>query len=313
MKSYKKTLIVVYRKESAQDFEEIARRIRKLDPTIAVYMVAHLLTSKMVPSYLFDLPLLVIYLVNPPVTNFSVAKKLAVEEISKIEEYDHFKKHNIPCLPIERFAWGMELDPLVYGDWVVLKPEHIQSTGRDVNMIPTKEISKLKLADFPDGHLIHQDSYLVQKFVKTGEYPTHYRATVFLNEVICSMEVVQNSTYPAQSNPINELLKNSVASNLTDNRAIKLMIDNEINAFALRIAEKFPMNPLLGIDVIRDQETGDLFVLETNSGGNTWHFSSEIGRKAREYMGGRKPMVLQYNAWDRAAEALVRKTHELAK
>ncbi len=309
----KKAVIVVHRKESGDNFQEIAKRIKKLDPTIGVTMVSEFLTSKMVPAEFLNLPLLVIYLCNPPPTEFNVAAKLAVKEMSKIEEYEHFKKHNLSCLPIERFEWGGELDPAIYGDWVVLKPEHIQSTGRDVNMIPTKEISKLKLADFPDGHLIHQDSYLVQKFVKTGEYPTHYRATVFLNEVICSMEVVQNSIYPAQSNPINELLKNSVASNLTDNRAIKLMIDNEINAFALRIAEKFPMNPLLGIDVIRDQDTGDLFVLETNSGGNTWHFSSEIGRKAREYMGGRKPMVLQYNAWDRAAEALVKKTHELAK
>ena len=127
----------------------------------------------------------------------------------------------------ERFKWGMGLDPKIYGDWVVIKPEHIQSTGKDLNMVLTKYIPNLKPSDFPKDHLIHQDSYFVQKFVKTGNYPRHYRATVFLNKVICSMEVVKNSAYPEQYEPINKLLESSVASNLTDHRSIKLVIDVE--------------------------------------------------------------------------------------
>ncbi len=313
MKSYKKTLIVVYRKESAQDFEEIARRIRKIDPTIAVYMVAHILTSKMVPPYLLDLPLLVIYLVNPPVTNFSVAKKLAVEEMGKIDEYEHFKKHTIPCLPIERFKWGMVLDPKVYGDWVVLKPEHITSTGNDVNMVPTKLIPSLKIEDFSADHLINKDNYLVQKFIKTGECPTHYRVLVFLGEILYSATSVQKSAYPKQEDNIKELLKSSVASNLTGHRTATLDIDNKMSELALNVAKAFPDNPLLGIDIIKDEKSAALYVLEVNLGGNTWAFSSEVAGMLREALGGRKAMVLQYNAWDRAAEALVRKTHELAR
>ena len=313
MSKLKKAVIVVHRNESADDFQHIARRMRKLDPSIGVAMVSDFLTSKMVPAELLNLPLLVIYLCNPPKTEFKVATKLAVKEMNKVEEYEHFKKHDLPCLPIERFEWGMKLDPAVYGDWVVLKPENMQSTGKDVNMVPTKLLPFIKIEDFPDDHLINKDNYLVQKFIKTGECPTHYRVLVFLGEILYSATSVQKSAYPKQEDNIKELLKSSVASNLTGHRTATLDIDNKMSELALNVAKAFPDNPLLGIDIIKDEKSAALYVLEVNLGGNTWAFSSEVAGMLREALGGRKAMVLQYNAWDRAAEALVRKTHELAR
>jgi hypothetical protein len=70
---------------------------------------------------------------------------------------------------------------------------------------------------------------------------------------------------------------------------------------------------LLGIDILMDDLTHELYALEVNSGGNTWAFSSKIAEHFRNSAGGKKKLILQYHAWDRAAEALVRKTHELAK
>ena len=311
MAKIKRALIVVHREESAEDFEQIARRIRKLDPTIGVTMVSDFLTSKMVPSEYLNLPMLVIYLCNPPPTEFKVATKLAVKEMSKIEEFEHFKKHNIPCLPIERFNWGMELDQEIYGDWVVLKPEHIQSTGKDVNMVPTSELSKLKVQDFHINHLIHQDSYLVQKFIKTGENSSFYRALIFLDEILLSYRPELNTPYP-DTLDLKKLLDTSISPVGRSDRKIHLEINEEVNALAKLVASTFPSNPLWGVDIIRDQQTGKLYVLEVNLGGNTWAFSNAPGHKFR-LMVGIKNMVTQYNAWDRAAEALVRKTNELAK
>ena len=39
---------------------------------------------------------------------------------------------------------------------------------------------------------------------------------------------------------------------------------------------------LLGVDVLRDSETGDLFVIECNSVGLTWHLTSAIGTKIQQ-------------------------------
>jgi hypothetical protein len=56
----------------------------------------------------------------------------------------------------------MELDSDIYGDWVVLKPQNITSTCKEVNMVPTRMIPLLTRDDFPEEHLVHRDSYLVQ-------------------------------------------------------------------------------------------------------------------------------------------------------
>ena len=305
-------LIVVFRKESAQDFIDISRRIKKIDPTIAFLMIPEGFDPKKLPPIFYILPTLVIYLVNPPNHDFKNVKKLAVKSIGKLKEYEHFKQHNINCLPIEQFKGGMELDKQVYGDWVVLKPENISSTGKDVNMVPTKMIPLLIKEDFPEDHLVHQDSYLVQKFVKCGENPTHYRVLVFLDEVLYSRRSSSHYPYINQNSDIKDLLKTTVASNHHTYRTVEPFVDLEVNAFALSVAKSFPNCPLFGIDIIRDNDTAKLYVLEANLGGNTWHFSSEIAKRGGLTQAHRKAIIQQYNAWDRAAEALVRKTRELA-
>ncbi len=307
-----KGLIVVFRKESAQDFIDIARRVRKLDPTIALLMLPNGFDPKKLPPIFDTLPTLVIYLVNPPDFEFTKVKKLAVHHMGKLEEYEHFKAHSIPCLPIKRFRKGMHLDTTVYGDWVVLKPENMTSTGRDINMVPTKIIPLLTKDDFPEDHLMHQDSYLVQKFVKCGANPTHYRCLVFLDTVLYSRRSSSNFPYVDSNSSIKDLLITTVASNHHTFRTVEPYIDLEVNTLALDVAKAFPNCPLFGVDIIRDDETSKLYVLETNLGGNTWHFSSEIAKRDGLTPAHRKAIILQYNAWDRAAEALVRKTHELA-
>lgn len=314
MSVIKKAVIVVHRPESARDFLEIKRRVHKLDPSIGVSMVPDYVTSKMVPPEFLQVPLLVVYLVNPPPTNFTKAAKVAVRATGKIEEYECFLSRGLPCLPIQRFEWGMELDPDVYGDWVVLKPESIQSTGRDVNLVPTLLVPKVRIEDFPEDHLIRKDSYLIQRFVKSGEHPDHYRVMVFLDEILYSKRSISNISYPPTTANLSEFLSTTVASNSSD-RVVDYYKDDEVNELALRVARSFPENPLFGIDILREEGTGRLYVLEVNLGGNVWHFSSKLSVDRRGHLTAaqRKAFLEQYNAWDRAAEALIRKTHELAK
>ena len=308
-----KGLIVVFRKESAQDFIDIAKRVRKIDPAIALLMVPDGFDPKKLPPIFYTLPTLVIYLVNPPDFEFTKVKKLAVQGLSKLEEYEHFKAHGIPCLPIERFEKGMYLDSAVYGDWIVLKPENMTSTGKDINMVPTKMIPLLTKDDFPKDHLMHQDSYLVQRLVKTGSNPIHYRVSIFLGSVLYSTRSELNLPYPDINAPLIQLLASTVASNLRPHRKIELHKNEEVIKLALLVADSLSDAPLLGIDIIQDADTGEYFVIETNSGGNTWHFTSEAGRGMVSDLGGRNQLVRQNMAWDVAAEALVSKTHESAR
>ncbi|QDD11713.1 hypothetical protein [Candidatus Methylopumilus rimovensis] len=308
-----KSVIIVCRSESIDDFHQIARRAHRLDPSIAVIPIAEHLHSSLIPQSLLNLPMLVIFLVNPPQKEFALAGKMAVKRMTKLEEYEHFKKHNIPCLPIEAFTWGMTLDKSIYGDWVVLKPQNIQSTGKDVNMVPTDLIPSLTLEDFPADHLIRRDQYYVQKFVKTGEKPSHYRVLVFCGEVLYSSGSTHFSIYPSFQSNLDLLLSTSITANFNGKREIYFTKSNQLIDLALKTAKSFDNLPIFGIDIISDGLTNKLYVLEVNSGGNVWHFSSEIGKGLRRDLGGRKIMVSQYGAWDKAAKALIDITLKIAK
>lgn len=308
----RKGLILVFRPESSDDFKQISRRINRLDPSIGIIGCPQVIDPKLITNELLKLPLLVVYLVNPPSKDIThTAYKLAVKYFDKISEQAHFKNHNLPSLPIEPFQWEMTLDPQIYGDVVVIKPERMNSTGKDINKIPTKLIPQLKMEDFPPEHLIHKDSYLVQKFINTGKFPTHIRVLTFLGEIMYSFKSQSMIETIAINKNVKEILANTVASNIQGQRKVELFKDEEANELALKVAASFPENPLLGVDIIRDETTKELYVLEVNLGGNTWAFSSNIAKNLRLTL-GKNAMVRQYNAWDRAAEALVRKTHELA-
>lgn len=301
-----KTLILVVRSESIEDFRSIAKRIRKIDPNMDIIIFGGEIYSHQIPNHFLNQPTLTIYLVNPPL--IKKPSDLAVKHLSKIDEYEHFKQHNIPCLPIEKFQWGMTPNESIYGDWVVIKPENVNSSGKDINMIPTKAISSLKSSDFPLDHLIHQDDYLVQKFIKTGQKSAQYRAGIFLDEVIYSRIFTSDIDYPSPGTDLKRLLKTSVASNV-ENRSVGRIVDDAMNCLALEVAKSLPQLPLFGIDILKDETSGKLYVLEINAGGNVWHFSSLSTKK---YNVDRKALVLQYNAWDRCAEALIRKVNEHA-
>jgi hypothetical protein len=63
-----------------------------------------------------------------------------------------------------------------------------------------------------------------------------------------------------------------------------LCSDAAILSLAERAHAALPDVPLLGVDIVRDADTGELFVLELNSIGYTWHFSSPSGlRFQREF------------------------------
>jgi hypothetical protein len=80
-----------------------------------------------------------------------------------------------------------------------------------------------------------------------------------------------NLPYPDINTSLNQLLATTVASNLQQQRKIELHINHDVIKLALIVADSLSNIPLLGVDIIRDASTGEYYVIETNSGGNTWH------------------------------------------
>jgi hypothetical protein len=68
--------------------------------------------------------------------------------------------------------------------------------------------------------------------------------------------------------------------------------------------------PSLGIDIIRDAETKELFVVELNSSGWNWHLSSDVGLQNQRDYG--MDHYFQFDALRVIADSLIEKTRTLA-
>lgn len=97
----------------------------------------------------------------------------------------------------------------------------------------------------------------------------------------------------------------SIVSNVRDSTA-EFCNDSEIIRFGERAASAFPDIPVLGIDVLREAGSGRLFVIEVNSLGHNWNFSTEF----RENFA--IDVTSQFNGLRKAAYLLAEKTQELA-
>jgi hypothetical protein len=101
----------------------------------------------------------------------------------------------------------------------------------------------------------------------------------------------------------------NIVSNTKD-MAVEMVKDEEVIAFAEKAHwAAFPEIPLLQSDIVRDFETGELFVLECHAHGG-WPFASEICLRIQathniDFAG-------QFGAFDKAACILARQTHRLA-
>ncbi len=153
------------------------------------------------------------------------------------------------------------------------------------------------------------NSVLVQEFVPTGDYPTSYRAGTFFGRVIHMMKKRSNIPIPDLANASIEALNidsNHESPGENNFAARELVVDDEIMAFAGRIAKIFPGLPLLGIDIVRHSKTGELFALEINGGGNTWQFSSRHAAQGRLVI-SKEERVKQFDAWNTCAQVLLQK------
>jgi glutathione synthase/RimK-type ligase-like ATP-grasp enzyme len=86
--------------------------------------------------------------------------------------------------------------------------------------------------------------------------------------------------------------------------------DREIIELAERAHAAFPQIAVLGVDIIREQPSGKLYVIEVNSTGGTWHFSSATGESIQR--DAEINFESQFGGLRTAAQVLVEKTHQAA-
>lgn len=323
----RRNLVLIHRGPAyAADFTAIGRKVAAREPAISVYHLPVTLRADL-PAEAWMHPTLTLAFSRDFLLPVKRGPVLANRPIGKLEQEAIFRRHGIPVPPALPFRFGMELDHALFGDFVIVKPLDLGATshGEGVRLFRRERLASLAPDGLPadDPLRRHPQAHMVQRFIDSGRRPRAIRVQTFLGRALYCYEMEVLAEQPPLSADDATLAACVVATNAAA-RSRTLVRDTA----AIRLAEAahaaLPDVPLLGIDLIREEATGRLFLLECNAGGNTWHFTSEAGSGLRGWLGrfapdeagrqalGREMLIGQFAAFDVAAEALVRATLALA-
>lgn len=228
---------------------------------------------------------------------------------SKAEQAEWFSSVGLPHPQTKMIEPDTTLDETNWGPFTVMKPNR-GSNGRGVRLVRTRHLKWQHPDTWPMNDERRGRKLLAQQFINTGPHSRGHRVFSVLGHPIYSMssEAVEKLELPDPAGT--DMIDLNVAIQ-TNDRAIRLSYDEEVLSLARSIHQKFSHLPTLGMDIIREQETGRLFILEMHPGGATWHLSSAFGLKQQrdhglDYYG-------QFNALGTIAKALIDTTRDLAQ
>jgi len=227
--------------------------------------------------------------------------------IPKHEELGRLRAVGIPVPDWTVIEPDTRLDPAVWGRYVVVKPS-VGGHGLEIRIRRTGRVRYLPPESFPPDHMIRKGPMLAQRFVYTGPWAVSYRVCTFFGRALYCWRVEQShqkrrleSRWQFAGTEVGGGIQIIAPSRTSTYRLVE---DPEVIALAERAHRlAFPDYPYLGFDVLRDADTGELCVIEANSGGCVWHLSSRMGRSMQLAQG--IDLYTQFGALDRAAERLI--------
>ncbi len=191
------------------------------------------------------------------------------------------------------------------GRYVVTKPDY-GARGADVR-IRRAGRARWTPSNTP-VRFARRSAVVAQKFIYTGEWPVSYRVCTLFGKVLYS----QRAECSHQRRPIHGPEGFTTSSVTATHPGCTLTLDNdrEIIGLAERAHEAFPDIAVLGVDILREEPSGRLFVIEVNSSGEVWHLSSRTGRAIQAYAGFE--YAQQFGGLRRVAEILIEETRRQA-
>lgn len=288
-------LILVHQetKQDRADYEEIARRA-----DVDVFIVDTKAGGVADPGFDAAAPTLT---VSPmPIKKFTPPRGPVCQgfEYPKSEQYARLAGLGLPVPRWTIIEAQTALSPADWGPYVVVKPD----LGRKGAEIFIKRTGRVRY---------RAPGFLAQQFVYTGRWPVNYRVVTLFGRTLMSWRCeASNRFVPLESRwDFKARGGITVVSNKRDSR-YTLSAERDVIALAERAHAAFPDQPLLGTDIVRDADTGALYVIECNPRGDAWLISSVMGRLIEQANG--LDFAAQFGALAIAAEVLSAETRRRA-
>lgn len=297
------------------DLLALAARVERLAPEIEVAVTGKRWRQqwKLLPHALR--PTLTVVFGNLRRSRYLNGRILHCATLPKDKELEQLGAAGIPVPDWVMIRPGTQLDPADWGPYVVVKPT-VSRRGEDIRIHKTGRVRYEPPESFPSEHRAHWGPLIAQRFVYTGPWAVSYRVCTFLGRALYSWRV-------EQSHQKRRLESRWQFAGTATGGGIQIIAPSKTSTYTLSddeemiaLAERahrlaFPDYPYLGIDLLRDAESGQLWVIETNTGGGVWHLSSTTGIDIQHAHG--IDFYSQFGALDRAAEQLVEVTRRQAR
>jgi len=297
---------------SRRDLDALAERVRRRAPDIDVMVAGRHRREhwKLLP-----------HAFRPAVTvgfgwlrkrRFLVGEILHCPRTPKHVDLERLRSAGLPVPDWVVVTPGTALDPAVWGPYVVVKPT-VGRSGQEVRIRRTERVRYAPSESFPSEHPIWKGPLMAQRFIYTGRWPVSYRVCTFFGRALYCCRAEQSHAkrplesrfdFPRAGGGV-QIIAPSKSSTYT------LVDDEEVISLAERAHRRaFPDYPYLGLDVLRDADSGEVSVIEANSGGAVLHLSSKAGTGVQQTHG--IDFYRQFGALDRAAERLIEVTRRRA-
>ncbi len=313
-------LVLVFDPAKAEfdDFLEISREIQRLEPTIAIHIVTPLSKPDAVPAYKWNWPAFTIG-IGTSLGLFTPLRGgiMQAHAVKKLEQYHRFRSLGIATPMTERFDEKHQYLEDRWSEFVVLKPLPLSATSRGghIMLMRTRRLEQLRKNGEIWPVLGDRMPRLVQTFVDTGNSPTIWRVMTLLGKPLHSHRTwcaTPRASLDANDQVIEKTIIETKHPYFEENFSVfekaSQVSEPQVLEFAHQVSRAYSRIPLQGIDIVKDYNSGKLYALEINGGGNTWHFSSPMSKPWRDGGLSREMRISQFGAWKVAAEALIAAT-----
>lgn len=266
------------KKGAIEDFREVARRIGKADPEIRARVfststanLGTMLGTLLLRSRAITIEMDRVKLIEPRATRIRHGRIPKEEQLRRLAEAG---------LPVPRWTEitpDTTLDPKEWGPYVVVKPTR-SSKGAFVRIQKTGRVRYKPASEHPADHPIHRGPMIAQQFVYTGEWPTAAKVLTYFARPLAAIRQSGRTELPplrADDGFADAAGSSIVASAVGATWA--LCNEEDVVDLARRVHQLWPDHPSMGIDIVRDVRTRQLYVLELNPGGDSWFLTGAGG------------------------------------
>lgn len=313
-------LVIVHRPgwQSIDDWREVAQKVRRADPSIAVFVVNADEPDGPLVAAAAKLPTLVFS--AAPIGRFTPGRGKVYQGqlIPKALQLKRIHEAGLPVPPSAVLSPNFVPDRSILGPLVVLKPTDLASSshGKAIQLMRTERVRYVPPEELPEDHPGRRGPIIVQKYIDTGPHVQSYRVlTLFGDPLLCQLSDLEDERVDLDADDATLESANIAIQGGGDSRHRRFIYHADVVHLARRVHAAIPEVPLKGIDIVREASTGRLYVLEINPGGNTWHFSSNFlaAARAKEPPETTERRLKQLDAFGTAALALVRVTRAEAE